>query len=164
MGAKGAQLETRQQVFLDKLEREIPERMKKQARLELQETINTLQLQKWENVRDALKFPKTLQKMNTRQLIELNEILSGYKTGDEFLPVRMMETLSNTKLTGVRTTREVLDILAKEKGLTIEMVENLKPTEFHRFMGDHMLARQHPFFETLGTNGQKKQFKSLVSR
>lgn len=119
------------------------------AEIQLQATIFHKELQKWENVRDALKFPKSLDEMSIEQLTKLEEVLAQYKTGDEFLPVRMMETLSNTRLKDARTTREILEVLAKEKGLTVEEVSKIQPSEFHRFMGDHMLAREHPFFENL---------------
>ena len=118
------------------------------ARIELETVIHEKELRKWENVRDVLKLP-SVNEMNVEQLNKLNEVLSQYKTGDEFLPVRMMETLPRTRLENARTVREVLEILAKDKGLTVEQVSKIKVTEFHRFMGDYKLAREHPFFEWL---------------
>ena len=148
-GAKGQRLIQKQQEFLDRLEKETISNFKRNARKELYKTIQELDLRKWENIRDAMKFPKSLREMSPRQVLELNEVLSRYKTGDEFLPVRMIETIDKTKLKDARTIREVLEVLAKEHNLTIEDVSKLKPSEFHRFMGDTMLAREHPFFERL---------------
>jgi len=122
---------------------------KSAARIELEDTIQNRELRRWENIRDLLKLPPSFADMTAREIRTLNEVLSKYKTGDEFLPVRMMETLPNTRLREVRTIREVMEILAKETDLSVEEVSKLKPTEFHRYMGDHALSRQHPFYSQL---------------
>ena len=119
------------------------------ARIQLEGTIHELDLKKWENVRDVMKLPKSINEMTANQLIQLEDVLSQYKYGDEFLPVRLMETISNTRLAGMRSVREIVEVLAKDRGISIEEATKFKPTEFHRFMGDFMLARQHPFFERL---------------
>lgn len=119
-----------------------------QAMTQLQFTIQEKELKKWENLQAALNLPP-VHKMNTEQLENFERILSQYKTGDEFLPVRMMQTLPNTELTGVKTTREVLEVLAKRSGKTIEEVEKIKATEWHRTLGDRRLARDNPFYEVL---------------
>ena len=129
--------------------RELPER--KAARMELQATINRLGLKKWENVRAAMKLPRSLRAMSPEQMGQLESVLKQYKTADEFLPTRMLETLTNTELAGLRTDREVLEFLAKKKGLTVEAVSKIKPTDFGKFerMRDIRLARQNPFLEEM---------------
>jgi len=126
--------------------RELPER--KAARMELQATINRLGLKKWENVRAAMELPRSLRAMSPEQMGQLESVLKQYKTADEFLPTRMLETLTQTELAGLRTDREVLEFLAKKKGLTVEAVSKIKPTDFgkFKFMRDPVLARQNPFF------------------
>lgn len=136
--------------FTDNLEKiggEVAER--RQARIQLEATIQEKELQKWENIRDLLKLPKSFSEMTVEQLNKLDEVLSQYKTGDEFLPVRMMETLPATALKDAKTMREVLEVLAKEKGITVEQAGKIKVPELGRFMGGHTLARQHPFFDLL---------------
>src|SRR3990167_1516783 len=118
------------------------------AMAQLKYTIQEKELKNWENVQAALDLPP-ISRMNVEQLENFELILSQFKTGDEFLPVKMMQTLSNTELAGVKTTREVLDVLAKRSGKTIEDVEKIKATEWHRTLGDRRLAQQNPFYEVL---------------
>lgn len=118
------------------------------AMMQLKGTIKEKDLKKWENLVAAMNLPP-IHKMNTPQLKNLERILDAYETGDEFLPVRMLQTIDNTKLKDAKTVREVLEVLAKDTGITLEEATKIKPTEFHRYMGDVSLARQHPFFERL---------------
>ena len=87
--------------------------------------------------------------MNVEQLENFNNILEKYKTGDEFLPARMMQTIPKSELGEIRTVREVHEYLAKKTGRDLQEVQLLSPTEWHRMIGDRRLARQHPFFEVL---------------
>ena len=129
--------------------RELPEH--KAARMELQTTINRLSLKKWENVRAAMELPRSLRAMSPEQMGQLESVLKQYKTADEFLPTGMLKTLTNTELASFRTEREVLEFLAKKKGLTVEAVSKIKPTDFGKFerMRDIRLARQNPFLEEM---------------
>ena len=118
----------------------------REARIGLESTIHELDLRKWENVRDAMKLPP-ISEMNVEQINKLNDILSKYKTGDEFLPVRQLETIDQTELKGIRTTREALEHLAKKYNLTVEQLpREIKP---HPWMYDTQLARSHPLFDLL---------------
>lgn len=118
------------------------------AMSQLKATVAYKDLKKWENVAAAMDLPPVHQ-MDTEQLVNLEKILDAFHAGDEFLPVRMLQTIDNTKLKGAKTVREILEVLGKEKGLTADDVANIKPTEFHRMMGDVALAREHPFFERM---------------
>jgi len=118
---------------------------KRQAISELQTTIQTKELQKWENVQKAMKLP-TIEKMNIEQIGKLDEVLSQYKTADEFLPVRQLETINETELKGIRTVREVKEHLAKKYNLTPEQLPPIKP---HPWMYDAQLARQNPLYDLL---------------
>jgi len=60
----------------------------------------------------------------------------------------MLQTIDNSDLKGFRTTREVLETLAKKSSKTLEEMP-IKPNEWHRMLGDRRLAKQHPFFEIL---------------
>jgi hypothetical protein len=120
------------------------------AMQQLKVTIHEGELKKWENLQQAMNLPPVHQ-MNTEQLVNFEKILAQYKKGDEFLPTRMLETIDRTRLAGAKTIREVLEVLGKKQGLTAEDVAKIKPTEFHRYMGDVSLARQNPFYERLVT-------------
>ena len=116
-----------------------------EARIQIEGTIFEKELKKWENLQQALKLPK-ISEMSTKQMKEFDAILSQYKTGDEFLPVRQIETIDNTVLKNMRTTREVKEYLAKTYNLTSEQLPPIKP---HPWMYDTQLARQHPLYDLL---------------
>lgn len=116
-----------------------------QAKNELVYTISEKELIKYDNVRQAMKLPK-IEDMDIKQLNQLNEVLSQYKTGDEFLPVRQLETINKTELTGNRTTREVREHLASKYNMTPEAMPGIKP---HPFMGDYQLSLEHPFYDLM---------------
>lgn len=118
---------------------------KRQARSELQATIQEKELKKWENVQEAMHLPQISQ-MTIEQMDQLNEVLSKYKRGDEFLTVRQLETIDRTELEGLRTVREVNEHLAKKYNLTPEQLPGIKP---HPWMYDTQLARQHPLYDLL---------------
>lgn len=116
-----------------------------EAMIQLNAALEHKDLKKWDNLRAALDLPP-IHQMNTEQLVNFEKILEQYKTGDEFFPVRMLKTLSNTELAGIKTTREVLEVLSKRSGRAVENMP-IKSTEWHRTLGDRRLARQHPFLE-----------------
>ncbi|MCK6462884.1 MAG: hypothetical protein L6Q29_03660 [Candidatus Pacebacteria bacterium] len=117
----------------------------REARISLLSTIHEKDLRKWENVRQAMKLPP-INKMTAEQMNQLNEVLSQYKDADEFLTVRQLETIGQTELKGMRTTREVLEHLAKRYNLSVADLPNIKP---HPWMYDAQLARQHPLYDLL---------------
>lgn len=122
---------------------------KRQAINEVITTIRTNDLKKTENLQKVLGYPKEISKMTTEQLRDFDKVLSQYQAGDEFLPSRMMQTLPNTPLGGMRTTREVLSHLAKQYDLTPEQVASVEIPESMRFLSDRLLARRHPFLNLL---------------
>lgn len=143
--------------FTDNLEKEgIKAGELRQARNELGSTIQEKELKKWENVKDAMKLPP-ISKMDTKQLNQLNEVLSQYKTGDEFLPTRQLETIGKTELKGLKTTREVQEFLAKKYNLTSDQMPGIKP---HPWMYDTQLARQHPLYNLLVQKYNEAYLKS----
>ncbi|MDP3726893.1 MAG: hypothetical protein Q8Q96_01090 [bacterium] len=117
----------------------------REAQTQLEATIREKELSKWENVREAMSLPPVSQ-MNPEQLNKLEGVLSQYKTADEFLPVRQLETIDRTELKGLRTVREVRGHLAKKYSLTPDQLPNIKP---HPWMYDAQLARQHPLYDLL---------------
>jgi len=137
----------------------------RQARIQLEATLNILELRKWENMQKALKLPD-VSKMTAAQMDQLNAALAPYEKGDEFLTVRQLETADRTEFTGLRTIREVQQFLAKKSEKpypqAIQEIQNLAKNGLGKFrvLGksnadwpyfsyDTELARQNPFFELL---------------
>lgn len=118
---------------------------RRQALNELQDTIQTKELKKVENIQQALKLPK-IKDMSTGQLKELNETLEQFKTGDEFLSVRKLETVDNTDLKGIKTLREAKEALAKELKVPLSELDNIKVGTLDRFRYDTALAEKNPFY------------------
>lgn len=129
---------------------------KRQARIQVEGTIHSLQLRKVENIQRALKLPK-LKDMSVEQLAEFDTLLNEYKFGDEFLGTRKIETIDRTPLKGVRTYREARESLAKN--LSERFGREIKPEELDnlvkstdRFKWDTVLAEQNPFYRLLVEN------------
>lgn len=118
---------------------------KRQLINELQDTIQRLELQKVENLQEALKLP-SIAKMTPEQLESFNETLSQFKKGDEFLSVRKLETVDNTDLKGIRTLREAKEKLAKELNVDVSGLDNIKVDALDRFRYDTALAEKNPFY------------------
>ena len=93
--------------------------------------------------------------MTEKQLGEFADILEQYKQGDDFLSVRKIETVDNTDLKGIRTTREAKERLAKELGRPISELDNIKVGPLDRFRYDTALAEKNPFYGMMvdSTNG-----------
>lgn len=121
--------------------------LQRDAMAQLGGTIQNKELKSWDNLRQALNLPPVNQ-MGKEQLENFEKILDQYKTGDEFLPVRMLQTIDNSELKGIKTTREVQEYLAKKTGRQVDN-QPIKVTEWHRMLGDRRLARENPFFEVL---------------
>lgn len=132
--------------FIDKAE-QVAQKMEgiREARISLLSAIHEKNLRKWENIQQAMKLPP-INKMTAEQMNQLNEILSQYKNADEFLTTRQLETIGQTELKGMRTTREVLEHLAKRYNLSVADLPGIKP---HPWMYDAQLARQHPLYDLL---------------
>ena len=128
----------------------------REARIQVESTIRELDLRKVENLQEAMKLP-TIANMSEGQLKKFDEILSSYKTADEFLPVRQLETIDSTALNGMKTTREVQNHLAKTYNLTPEQMPGIKP---HPWMYDTQLARQHPLFDLLVSKYNESYLKA----
>jgi len=121
---------------------------RRQALNELNDTINTKELKKVENLQQALKLPK-IKDMSSSQLRDLDSKLSQFKTGDEFLSVRKLETVDKTDLAGIKTLREAKERLAKELGRDVLELDNIKVGNLDRFMGSTTLASKNPFYKLM---------------
>lgn len=119
-----------------------------EALMQTKATIFEKEFSKVENLQKALKLPP-IEKMTTQQLKDFDEILSQFKQGDEFLGVRQLETVQNTDLKGIKTIREAREALAKEAGVPVEQLDNIKVTELDRYRYDTALARQNPFYDLM---------------
>lgn len=119
-----------------------------EKRNELVALIKEKDLQKTENFRKLLKLP-TIDKMSDEQLDFFIDTLGTYKNGDTFLPVRRMEALQKTEMQGVRTWREVLEILSEKTGVTPERLQEMSAGQFDKFLNDSLLAQKNPVYQMM---------------
>ena len=113
-----------------------------------QSFIEEKEFTKQENLRQALKLPP-IREMSAEQIRQFDNILQQFQTGDEFFSVRKLETVDNTDLKGIKTIREARERLAKEMGVEVSELENIKVTEFDRFRFDTALAEKNNFYKLL---------------
>jgi len=121
---------------------------KREAKIKLLYTVQSRELQNWENVQAAMKLP-SLKDMSVEQMNQLNEALLPYQQADQFLTVRQLETVDRTDLAGLKTLREVREFLAKKSGTPIEELQIIKSTEFDRMTYDTALARKNPLYDLM---------------
>lgn len=125
----------------------------KEARIQLEGTIEAKQLKKVENLQKALDLPK-IDQMTESQLREFDSILSQYQFGDEFLGQRKLETIDRTAIAGVKTYREAATKLAEV--LSKRFNREIKPDELTKIVGsmdrmkwDTTLAEKNPFYRLM---------------
>lgn len=145
--------------FMKRIEGKATENyLRSQALVELKSTIFDNELKKTQNLYRALKLPK-VENMSIGQIKKLNEFMSEFKQGDEFLGPRQLETIKHTDLKGIYTRREALEKLVEqinksrsEAGkppVTIADLDHIKPDELDRYRYDTALARQNPLYELM---------------
>lgn len=120
-----------------------------EAMIQLQGVIHEKGLVHVENLQAALDMPRQYSEMTTKQLRELEAILSKYEVGDVFLGIRTLETIDRTDLAGIRTYREAKMRLAKETGVPFSELEKIKVGELDRFRWDAILREQNVFYRML---------------
>lgn len=151
--------------FLKRIQGKSTEFYLKQKDLnELKATIFNKEFVKLDNLRKAMKFPQ-IKNMTPLQIQQFNLALSEFEKGDEFLGVRQLETLKNTKLDGIHTIREaqehmLLDINQQRerkgmKPVTLDELKGTKVSWVDKFRYDPALARQNPFYEFMVHETQK---------
>jgi len=106
-----------------------------------------------DNLRNALQLPP-INQMTTAQLRQMDEALSPYVFGDEFLSQRKLETIDKTDFKGVKTMREAREKVAQKLGIKPSDV-GVTFSEFDRFKGDATLAQENPFYKYLIENYHK---------
>ena len=121
---------------------------RREAQIQLGATISEKELRKTDNLRKAMKLPK-IENMTAEQMNKLNSVLEEYRHGDEFLGPRQLQTVENTDLSGIRTLREARERLAKQTGVNISDLNNIKVSELDRFRYDTSLARRNPFYSLM---------------
>ncbi|MCK4745370.1 hypothetical protein KAS41_04880, partial [Candidatus Parcubacteria bacterium] len=131
----------------------------KQKKQELLSWINEQEFKRHENLQQAMKLP-TLDKMNIKQLGQFVETLKKYEPGDLFLGQRKLETIDRTDLKGIRTLREAREKMAKEMGVDIADLDNIKYREFDEFRYDTALADINPFYKILVDDTNRGFLKS----
>lgn len=131
----------------------------KQAKNELMTTIREGELQKVDNLRKAMQLPP-ISKMTESQLRQFDEALSPFQRGDIFLSQRSLELIDRTKLRGSRTLREAREALAKEMGVPVEKLEQIKYDWSDLIRYDTALAEKNPFYKIMVERSQESVLKS----
>lgn len=137
------------QDFINQFEKKAMELAKtKQAKIELLDHINRMELKRVENLQQAMKLPH-INKMTNEQLAKFIEAIKPFQFGDEFLSVRKLETIDNTNLKGVKTFREARIRLAEELKTDPIKIANLQVKDSDKISWDTVLADQNPFYKWL---------------
>jgi hypothetical protein len=114
-------------------------------------------LQNVEALQDALKLPK-LNDMTFEQLEILDREIGKFQDGDRFLGARLQETLENTDLKGLRTHREIKEVLidkvrdsfpGKTDKELFEDLSRINIGQLDRYLHDAAFANQSPFHRIL---------------
>jgi hypothetical protein len=93
-------------------------------------------------------FPP-IRKMNMDQVKAFTQAINEAHFKDIFLTQRQLETIKNTELDGIKTTREVKEKLAERLGVPVESVENIKVNALDRLRYDTALAERNPFYKVM---------------
>lgn len=144
---RGTLVEALNRVEKLKIRRE-KQRMLKKARQKVVALIVIKDLKKTDNLRKAMKFPR-LSKMKLEQVEEFAQVIKKAKFGDVFLTQRQLETVKNTELAGIKTTREARKVLADKYGVTEDEVKNIKVSALDRFRYDTALAEKNVFYKLM---------------
>ena len=120
----------------------------KQAKMEVIDFINRMNLKKWENLQKAMDLPM-LSNMNTPQLRQFLEALEPYHFGDTFLSKRKLETVDRTDLKGIKTIREARERLAEEINVPVGELEDIKFEDIDRNKFDTALSETNPFYNMM---------------
>jgi len=131
----------------------------REAKMQIENTIHELELSKVENLREALKLPK-FENMSLNQLYDFNALLETFNKGDQFLGKRQIETVRFTDMAGIKTRREALDFLAKESGIPIDTLNDVRVKEFDKFLYDTALARRNPLYKVMVDNVMEAEIQA----
>lgn len=125
-----------------------------QAKAELIDTIQRKRLQGIANLRKTMRLP-TINNMTAEQMREFEAAIEPFWEGDSLISQRMLETVDNTDLEGVRTWREVLNRLSEETGAPLSELVNIRVGEFEKFQPDTQLAEKNPFYRMMVQSAHK---------
>lgn len=138
--------------FMDALQKKAVDNAElARARLQVRATIFGKELVNTEALRELMKLPP-VDEMNLEQLARYEQILSTFKTGDEFLTKRTLEVIDRTALKGARTFRQVREFLAQQIKRTIGRdvdpgeLDELTASSFDKFRYDTALAEKDPWY------------------
>jgi len=133
-------------------------RLLDERRMELAFLQNIIQMKNFKNVdnfRQLNGLPE-VNEMTTDQIRQFQDLIAPYEQNDEFLPLRLLETLPNTPLSGITTIREGIEIAAEQMGISKERAQSVSNDIFTnpanklvRLSGETELARVHPFMSYL---------------
>jgi hypothetical protein len=142
------------QNFIKQAERRAVELEKiREARIQVEGTIQQKELKKVDNLRKALELPE-IKDMNEAQLKEFDRLLSSFEQGDEFLGQKKLETIDRTALKGVKTYREAREKLAETlsqrfgRKVSAEELSNIVGST-DRLKWDTSLAESNPFYRLM---------------
>lgn len=132
----------------------------RQAKIELTQVIFERDLKNVDNLQKALKYPD-LEDMTIEQMSEFQKILEGYQMHDVFLSQRLLETIDNTRLEGVKTYREVREKLADVLNVHPYLLDAIHVTWVDKFLYDTALARKNPFYNFIIDQFNKYDLQAL---
>lgn len=110
--------------------------------------IREKELKNTDNLRVALELPP-LSKMTLEQLREFDNALSLFQQNDSFLGPRMIQTVGNTDLGPVKTVREIRDALAKQAGVEVSELGDVRGAWYDKFLYDAQLAQRNPLYKIM---------------
>jgi len=146
--------------YLSELEdKAIFEQKKLEERTIIQAIIKERDLQKTDNLRNALELPP-LKRMTLDQLFEFDAALSQSKFGDTFLGSRMIQTVINTDIGPVKTVREIRESLAKQTGVDVRELEGVVGNWGDKFNYDPALAQKNPLYKYMVTEWTAKKIQT----
>jgi hypothetical protein len=118
------------------------------AKARLMELFNRKRLRKVDNYRKTLGLPPVSQ-MSIKQLDQYTDALEEFEDDDVFLGPAQLSMIDFSDLEGVRTWREAKERLAKEAGVSVEVLNNIDVGQADFFRWDSALREQNPFYRIL---------------
>ena len=120
----------------------------RQAVMDIEATIEELELKKTENLREAMKM-REIKNMSISELQKFNDLLQTFEKGDIFLGKRQIQTAGLTSLGDIKTHREARAALAREAGVSVENMGAIEPTWMDLFLGDIPLSQKNPLYKVM---------------
>lgn len=136
---------------------------KRQAKNEVLSQIHEKQLDKDNtfNFMRAEMGTSSIDSMTVEQLNEFNQLLEKFQDGDVFLSTRILETIDNTDLSGVRTYREAKEKIAEKLGVNPTQLSGIMPDLSDYVSWDTVLAEKNAFYKYMVEQMAKSEMEAL---